>query len=73
MLFVMLQYVVTEPSAMAKISATMDAGKETVPTRRSVPAKQASSMLLVLCSLRLVFTATITNMFMRMTRGQINV
>ena len=42
-----VQYVVTEPSAMAKISAAMDAGKVVVPMSRSVPAKEANSTLLM--------------------------
>ena len=44
----MLQYVVTELSAIAKISAAMEEGKVAAPTSKSVPAKQASSMLLLL-------------------------
>ena len=47
----------------------MNNGCETKPTARSVPAKQASSMLYSDCNLRRVFIATITNTFMKMITG----
>ena len=48
----------------------MNNGCETKPTARSVPAKQASSMLYWDCNLRLVLIATITNTFIIIITGQ---
>ena len=47
----------------------MNNGCETKPTARSVPAKQASSMLYMDCNRRLVFMAMITNAFIKMIIG----
>ena len=46
-------------------------GWTTSPTTRSVVAKQASDTLDLVRSRRLVFTATITKMFRKMTKGQL--
>ena len=46
-------------------------GCTTSPTTRSVVAKQASDTLDLVRSRRLVFTATITKMFRKMTKGQL--
>ena len=70
--FTKVQYVVTEPPVMAKISPAMEAGKMVVPVSRSVPAKEANSMLLALWSLRVLLTAAMTNAFIRTTKGQQN-
>lgn len=43
-----------------------------VPVSRSVPAKEANSMLLALWSLCVVLTAAMTNTFIRITKGQQN-
>lgn len=67
----MIQYVASEPPAMAKMSAVIRAGSETVPTSKSVPAKQAKSMLDIFCSLGLVITAAITKTFSKITAGQL--
>ena len=48
----------------------MNKGCETKPTARSVPAKQASSMLYSDCNLRRVFIAMIINTFIKMITGQ---
>ena len=48
----------------------MKLGCEAAPTNRSVPAKQASKMLYLLCSLGLVFTAVITSTFIRIVTGK---
>ena len=47
----------------------MNNGCETKPTARSVPAKQASSMLYSDCNLRRVFIAMIINTFIKMITG----
>ena len=49
----------------------MKLGFEAAPTNRSVPAKQASKMLYLLCSLGLVFTAIITSTFIRIVTGKL--
>ena len=49
----------------------MKLGCEAAPTNRSVPAKQASKMLYLLCSLGLVFTAIITSTFIRIVTGKL--
>ena len=49
----------------------MKVGCETASTNRSVPAKQASKMLYLLCSQDLVFTAIITSTFIRIVTGNL--
>ena len=44
---------------------------EAAPTNRSVPAKEASKMLYLLCNLGLVFTAIITSTFVRIVTGKL--
>jgi len=49
----------------------MKLGCEAAPTNKSVPAKQASKMLYLLCNVRLVFTAIITSTFITIVTGQL--
>ena len=49
----------------------MKLGCEVAPANRSVPAKQASKMLYLLCNLGLVFTAIITSTFIRIVTGKL--
>ena len=49
----------------------MKVGCVAAPTNRSVPAKQASKMLYLLCNLVLVLTAIITSAFIRIVTGKL--
>ena len=55
----------------SEISLAICRGWRTSPTTKSVVAKQASAMLDLVRSCRLVFTATITRMLSTMMRGQV--
>ena len=50
----------------------MKLGCKAVPANRSVPAKQASKTLYLLCNLGLVSTAIITSTFIRIVTGKLS-
>ena len=63
--------VIANYASLIKIWRTICKGCTTSPTTRSVVAKQASDTLDLMRSRRFVFTATITKMFSKMTKGQL--
>ena len=59
------------PPVRRNISCATKVGCDMTPTARSVPAKLANSMLYVVCSLRRVFIAIITNTFITTMKGSV--